>query len=335
METLCFLVMPCLNEEKSLRETCESLGYGTGCGGQRRHHHLVIVDNGSSDGSVKVAEIIRDRSLAGTVHIVNESTRGFVPARSAGVTYVKKIVRDFRCQHSKCLVLQVDADAEYSKDYLSCFEEAALAHGPGNLFEAQSVMPNGASNADLSLLRKLNEFDERFFDKESSCEDFVVDDKVVGYFLSDWESIGGLMREYLDGREYIFCGTSRMWIRMRWQGFTRQMVSGASCVHSLRKLEEGADIFSASAGWPRGSIWREMWRSSVGYIPNSADLLSPREQVLWGKVLAERERHLMSLFVHLPAILMGDSRGTKRMTPLDGLVAAFDRGGIDLREDLL
>lgn len=329
------MVMPCLNEENNLQKTCESLGFGTSCGGQRRHHHLVIVDNGSSDETLKAAEIILDRSLPRTVHIVSESTRGFVPARSAGVAYAKKIARDFHCPHSECLVLQVDADADYSRDYPSCFAETASAFGPGNLFEAASIMPNNSSDIDRALLSKLDEFDQRFFDKKSCGEDFVVDDKVVGYFLSDWESIGGLTREFLNDQEYIFCGTTRMWIRMRQQGFNRQMVPGASCAHSLRKLSEGADVFSASAGWPRGSIWKEKWRSSVGYAPTAAELLSPCEQPLWNKVLAERERHLASLFIHLPKILEDESREAKKMTPLDALVAAFNRGGMDLTEDFL
>lgn len=335
MITLCFLVMPCLNEEKNLRDTCESLGFGSPSGGQLSHQHLVIVDNGSSDGTVGVAESIRDTSLSGTVHIVSESTRGFVPARSAGVEYVKQHTRELGCPQSECLILQVDADAVYSRDYSHCFQNAASLGGTGNLYEAESVLPSKASDAEFALLRNLDEFDEQFFAEKSGGEDFVVDDKIVGYFLSDWESVGGLKREYLeDGREYIYCGTSRMWIRMHRQGFSRQMVPGASCAHSLRKLEEGADIFSATAGWPRSSAWKKRWRSAVGQTPTAEDLLAPEGRSLWAEVISEREKHLASLFVHLPKVLEEAARETASMTPLDALVAAFARSGIDLREDL-
>jgi hypothetical protein len=334
MINLCFLVMPCLNEEMNLRDTCASLGFGSPYDGRRSHHHLVIVDNGSSDGTIGVAESIRDMSLAGTVHIVRESTLGFVTARSAGVDYVKQHVRELRCPQSECLVLQVDADAVYSRDYSQCFENAACLGGIGNLYEAESVLPNRASDAEFALLRDLTKIDEQFFEEKSSGQDFVVDDKMVGYFLSDWESVGGLKREFLGGREYLYCGTSRMWIRMHRQGFRRRMVPGASCAHSLRKLEEGADIFSATAGWPRSSIWKKRWRSTVGKIPTAEELLAPSGRTLWADVISERERHLASLFIHLPKVLEEAGRETMTITPLDALVAAFARNGIDLKEDL-
>ena len=333
MVNLCFLIMPCLNEEKTLRETCESLGFGSSYRNQRKNHHLVVVDNGSNDRTVEVAEKIRDLSIAGTVHIVSENILGFVPARSAGVKYVQKYSMELRCPQSECLILQVDADAEYSRDYPSCFEETASIYGLGNLFEAESIIPTKARDAEITLLHNLGNFDERFFERIYTKEDFVVDDKIVGYFLQDWNSTGGLKREYLDDREYIFCGTSRMWIRMRSQGFRRQMVAGATCAHSLRKLKEGAAIYSASAGWPRGSIWKERWRALVGQIITVEELIAPNVHSLWNRVLTERERHLQAMFFHLPMVYEESQKKTG-ITPLDGLIAAFARSGIDLREDL-
>lgn len=333
MVTSCFMVMPCLNEELNLQKTCASLGFGIP-GTQPQGIDLVIVDNGSTDDTVGIASQIKDTCSAGTVHVIHESVRGFVPARSAGVEFVDQYVRNRGLRQSECLILQVDADAEYSSDYPHRFVESASAMGLGNIFEAESIIPSGISEEESDLLYRLDTFDKRFFENEVCGEDFVIDDKMVGYFLSDWHLSGGLQREFLDGREYIFCGSSRMWIRMQRKGFKRKMVSGAACAHSIRKLsEDGADIFSASAGWPRSSGWKERWRSEAGRVPTAGHLLEPRRHSLWNSVLAERERHLAAMFVHLPIVLAENARAAVNITPLRALVSAFEHSGIDLTED--
>ena len=76
--------MPCLNEEELLESTCRSLGFGQSKVSTLENLHLILVDNGSDDDTLAVMEHVKERSPPGSVQIVREMERGYVPARHTG-----------------------------------------------------------------------------------------------------------------------------------------------------------------------------------------------------------------------------------------------------------
>lgn len=157
-----FIVMPCLNEESALAATCKSLGFGIGVSGVT-DGVLIVVDNGSADQTLQIAQDIQRNSPANSVLLVSEPEKGFVPARMRGASEVVKQAKLQGLPLSRTMLLQVDADAEYSPDYVSRFVAAANRLGEGHLFEAESVLPDYLNPSEHDLMKLLHETDSRFF----------------------------------------------------------------------------------------------------------------------------------------------------------------------------
>ncbi|QQD71574.1 glycosyltransferase family 2 protein [Acidithiobacillus ferrivorans] len=110
-----FIVIPCLNEEDCITATCASLGFGDGLEPPGR---LVLVDNGSSDGTAKLMLAIQRASPPGHVLITQEHRRGYVAARRAGMAKVIDVAQRDQVPEEDVLILQADADTIYLPDYL-------------------------------------------------------------------------------------------------------------------------------------------------------------------------------------------------------------------------
>lgn len=330
MET--FVVIPCLNEAENILETVNSLGFGRSSS-LAATVHLVLVDNGSEDNTPQIINQIKNENTVNRVLVAHENQRGFVPARRRGVD----VARDFAIKNGickeRCLIMQVDADADYSPGYLKKFSDLATNIGEGYLFEAESIPHVCMSHNETELMRRMMKFDSEFMPSEPAGADCIVDDKMVGYLLSDWERVGGLQRDWVSGKEFVFCGTTRMWIRMLSHSFKRILVDGATCGHSLRKISEGADIFFATGGWPRGQIWKTQWRSRYPIVASTSQLLSSKGEAIYESVLESRKQHLDAMFKFLPELVESKINSAKKLDGALIILEAFKMAGIDISID--
>lgn len=329
--------MPCLNEENALAATCKSLGFGIGVS-RDVEGVLIIVDNGSADRTLQIAQGIQRNSPANSVLLVSEPEKGFVPARMRGANEVVKQAKLLGLQLSRTILLQVDADAQYSPDYVSGFVAEASRLGEGHLFEAESVLPECLTPSEHDLMRLLHETDSKYLDSldlKVATADCVVDDKMVGFILSDWVAFGGIVRDWVNGKEMVYCGTSRFWLRLLAKGFTRVLVENSRCAHSVRKMSEGADIFAATGGWPRGSNWKHRWRQRFPEPLSASDFIAAQGTLVYEATLECRQAHLEAMFRCTPNVLLSHIAGQKEINPALILIEGFDSAGLDLREDLV
>src|SRR5437764_1322656 len=95
MKLLLCVVIPCLNEEHTLADTCQSLGFGADCETEP-DSVLILVDNGSEDGTRVVAEQVQNNAPTGTVVIAEEPERGYVPPRRKGNNLAAEIAVERR-----------------------------------------------------------------------------------------------------------------------------------------------------------------------------------------------------------------------------------------------
>jgi hypothetical protein len=249
------MVMPCLNESKSLRNTCQSLGFGLGQITDSQGEVLVIVDNGSSDDSLTIAKEVAQNSPIGTVLLAVEEDRGHVPARAKGVAIAQEHV-------GAEFIVQVDADTEYEPGYTKSLWAAGRAHGQGTLVEATMAWPLDFLERNARLVKVIAEQDEV---SSNTCGvDVVVDDKGCGYWLQDYELWGGHVREYWSSGEEMLAETTRLFIRGLVQGARRALVDGATARHSTRNWTRNAELEFASAGFPMPPSWQEQWTRSGG-----------------------------------------------------------------------
>src|SRR5262245_31282857 len=108
------LVIPCLNEEENLANTCASLGFGTGKDVSPLGVVLFLIDNGSSDSTIAIAEQLKLNSRENTVFVGHESERGFVPPRHRGNLMAKELAHSMNWNLEDILILQADADTHYA-----------------------------------------------------------------------------------------------------------------------------------------------------------------------------------------------------------------------------
>lgn len=110
-----FVVMPCLDEGRGLTATCASLGMFRPA--VHETTRFVLVDNGSRDDTLAVMRAVADRAAPGSVSVVEEPERGYVPARRRGAEVVREVAALMRVPTDEALVLQVDADTTYGEGY--------------------------------------------------------------------------------------------------------------------------------------------------------------------------------------------------------------------------
>lgn len=301
------IVMPCLNEEVLLRQTCLSLGFGRGINGSA-DPFLVLVDNGSSDRTPEIMAAVRDGSPAGAVHIVEQRDRGYVPARHAGVLAAADIAGQMH--HSDAFVLQVDADTVYSDDYVHRMTRAFLGNAD-SLIEGASVVHRDFRQRYPGFHQLSESVDTAVIDHTDEADSVIVPDAICGFSLSNYFRWGGHRREYLSNGEEIYAETTRLYIRARLMGCTKFKDSHALAFQSRRKVVANPGMHFSCAGFPRGQQWRERWQATHPGRIALDDFEAPDAAQRFSRLLTERRSHLIVLFVLLPAAL-GISRANDR-----------------------
>lgn len=295
MET--FIVIPCLNEEDRIAATCASLGFGDELEPLGR---LVLVDNGSSDGTVKVMSAIQRASPPGHVLITHEHRRGYVAARRAGMATVLAVAQREKVSEEDVLVLQADADTIYLPGYAKTMVDANFG-GRGRLLEASAVTSrefNLEFPAFGQLCREVDTDMERWF--APAERQVVVDDKVCAFLLADYRAWGEHKDELDDRGELVFAETTRLFMRAKSRGMVwRDRVESAQALPSRRRLRTHAPGYFACSGFPRQTIWMEAWGA-----PSEAErfLRSPHSWTTLSRLVRSRQRHQLALFGLLPAI---------------------------------
>lgn len=300
MET--FIVIPCLNEEDCIAATCASLGFGDGLEPLGR---LVVVDNGSSDGTVEVISAIQRAAPPGDVLITHEHKRGYVAARRAGMAAVTLVAQREQLAEEDVLVLQADADTIYLPGYVQTMVDAHCG-ARGHLLEASAVTSrefNHEFPAFAQLCRKVDTEMERWFAPEE--RQVVVDDKVCAFLLADYRAWGEHQDE-LDNRGDLVLGeTTRLFMRAMGGGVvSRDRVESAEALPSRRRLRMQAPGYFACSGFPRHTRWME-----ARGAPEEAErfLRSPNSSSTLSRLVRSRQRHQLALFGLLPAIYGYDS----------------------------
>jgi hypothetical protein len=294
------IVIPCLNEEAILASSCQSLGFGIG-GTVPLNATLILVDNGSDDATLEVAKGIAARSPSTTVVVVNEATRGFVPARHRGVITAAAIAAEFGKAEEDVLILQGDADTIYSSDYSAAMNSAALTAGPGVLLKARTLLPDAFIQDFPDYLQLCDTVDAQFGDLLSDHpEDVVIDDKACGFRLSDYLCWGGHQREFTANGDEVYAETTRLYLRGKSLGARAVLVDAATATHSTRRIFEHAGVDLATSGFPRESSWRQHWERALEPIADLRTLLRQPKSALVDTALIWRRRHVLALFGILP-----------------------------------
>lgn len=296
------IVIPCFNEEQSLFLTCASLGFGIGINISPDDTVLIIVNNNSTDKTASVAERIKLNSPKNTVIVGFEIQKGFVPARHCGILLAKELAQFMNWNIYDIFILQGDADTIYSDNYISLMRLKAKEFGGNNLIEACVDVSHSFKNEYQAYIDLCDKIDNKFvklFSTELS-DDNVVDDKAVGYWLSDYFTWGGHQREYDKSGDEIYAETTRLYIRARANGAKRVLVDAAHVFHSARKILREPLLHLATAGFPRETQWNIQWQlANVNHL----ELGSLCAQLNNPTVLAAisiREMHLIALFCALP-----------------------------------
>lgn len=296
------VVIPCLNEEVSLERTCESLGFCHGPHGLSDDTLLALVDNGSTDRTVSVMERVLDRSLAGQVHILHESERGYVPPRRRGVLFARDVAQARRVPEEHVLIVQADADTAYRSLYVDTLAAAAVGLGRGVLLEGLRETPPDFAGAHPGFVTLCDRADADIAAAFVAPEiDVIVDDKASAFALADYFAWGGLSREYTSAGEEVYAETSRFYMRGRLRGARRVTVTEAIAYPSRRKLYDDPVHYFATAGFPREASWyRHFDHAYRG--PRGLDAF---ENQAAAEMLAEairmRQAHCVALFALLPA----------------------------------
>jgi len=300
MSALVAVVIPCLDEEEGLAATCHSLGFGDGAV-RADDSFLILVDNGSVDGTADVAMRIRDASLPGTVILAKEKERGYVPPRRRGNALAMELAQTRGVPIDRVLIVQADADTNYSSGYAESMRRTATEAGAGVMIEARSGWSEKFVAEHGGYIQLCDEVDSSF---ESLLgggpDDVVVDDKACAYWLSDYEMWGGHCREYVAAGDEILSETTRLYIRARSHGASRHLCDEAITLHSSRRIVSEPALSFATAGFPREAGFRTAW-SHHYQGPNDLMQFSAREnRPQISLAITSRQAHLRALFELLP-----------------------------------
>jgi glycosyltransferase involved in cell wall biosynthesis len=294
------VVMPCLNEERTLEKTCRSLGFADSLE-RASNAKLIIVDNGSTDATLAIASDIQKNAEPGNVVIAQESERGYVPPRHRGNLVAREIASLAGISDSKVLILQADADTSYSKEYVAEMRRVAerVPH-PSFMLRAMTTYPPELQSECASFLELCERIDGPFEHLLTDHpDDVIVDDKACGYRLSDYFTWGGHRREFADWGDEIHSETTRLYIRALSFGCRAALVNNAIAIHSPRRLFEHPAIEFATSGYPRDSTWLREWKQALESIDSmgcfeETSNLALREAIRW------RQIHILALFGILP-----------------------------------
>jgi glycosyltransferase involved in cell wall biosynthesis len=310
-------VMPCLNEKSYLGAAVKSLGFGEGAEPADEDVFLILVDNGSTDGTIGLMQRIAAASRQGSVRLVVEAERGFVPPRRRGVAVAAQLAVDHGVPFDELLVLQADADTVYRSGYARWMWNA-LEGRRGFLLEG--------------ALRRSEEFDaahQAYRDLERSVDgalesmavddqdDVVVDDKACGYLVSDYLRWGGHAREFDDAGSEVHAETTRLYIRARLaHGAVKLRVNPAQATASRRRILEDPALQFATAGFPREESWVTQWRQLHPRRWAIDEFARTRAHPDVHEAVFYRAAHEIALFVLLPW-LVGAASGRPKALAAD------------------
>ncbi|HEV2746372.1 MAG TPA: glycosyltransferase family A protein [Allosphingosinicella sp.] len=298
-------VIPCLNEEQYLAAAAASLGFGERAAARADEDvHLILVDNGSTDGTLTLMKAIAASSRPGTVHVVSEPERGFVPPRRRGVVLAAEMADGRGIPADRLLILQADADTVYWPDYARWMWD--------RLQGRRGLLLEGA-------LRRSEDFDakhvgyralERLVDEGLECDavedadDVVVDDKACGYLLADYFSWGGQFREYDAAGSEIHAETTRLFIRAHLRhGVEKLRVNPAQATASRRRIIADPALHFATKGFPREAAWIARWRERHPHTRSVDEFARDPEHPEVREACFYRRAHEIALFELLPSLV--------------------------------
>lgn len=294
------IVIPCLNEEATLRSTCTSLGFGDPDVLPPADAILILVDNGSDDRTLEVMEAVQ-RASPDRVILAQEAERGYVPPRHRGVLVARDRAARDGCSDDGVLILQADADTLYEPCYVPEMVHAARG--------AQGAMIEGVAHTSDEFIAahpgyyRLADAADRAVDQFSVAEadEVIIDDKVAGYRLSDYLAWGGHRREYDRQGDEIHAETSRLYLRGKMQGADRVRAAGALAFPSRRKVEQDPLLYFATAGFPREASWRRRWQTAQGSDLKLKDFERSDAVQRFEEAVFLRQAHSLVLFSLIPA----------------------------------
>lgn len=318
-KVLTFVVMPCLNEAVLIARTLASLGFSANKEAPP-DTHLVVVDNGSSDGTIEILQQIRSDASA-PVHILSEPLRGYVPPRRKGVEAAEALSQTIGADPSSVLILQADADTSYQSGYVAAMQLAVAPHA-GIILEGATRHPFGFNEVHQKYIAAERLVDDvtESFDAEDEHE-VVVDDKVCGYRLSDYLLWGGLFEEMTAAGDHIHAETTRMYIRAKLRHGTRKIrINAAGAASSRRKVFENPWLHYSTVGFPREEKWVREWITKRSDDRRASDVDQFAMLALDGKepdAVFLRRAHQLALFRYLPALVRSAAGNTTSMPPED------------------
>lgn len=299
---LTVVVMPCRDEEAGLRTACASLGFDDGPAPPDAH--LVLVDNGSRDGTWRAMSGVRDRAAPGSVTCVREPRHGHVPARVRGVRAAGELAAERGLTHGDVLLVQADADTGYGSRYVAHMAAAARDLGPGCLLEGRSVPPRPERDACADFRALEADVDAVVGPLLNPDEalDAIVDDKTAGFLLSDYLRWGGHRREFTSAGHEVLAETTRLWLRARAAGASRRHVHGATAVTSQRRILADPALAFATAGFPRDAGWVAAWGATYEGA-RGMEAFRPGGEAQVDGAIRSRVSHLIAMFRVLPDLV--------------------------------
>jgi glycosyltransferase involved in cell wall biosynthesis len=307
-----YIVMPCLNEERELVAACASLGFGPHSATEKSGGTLVLVDNGSSDGTLELMRDIQQASPSGAVELTYELERGYVPPRRRGIDLVSQLTLEEGLNDEDVLILQADADTQYQPGYVAEMRAVCEAAGPQTLLEGRAEAPPEFAlehSAYQALCEQVSMSVRALCCAEA--DDVIVDDKISAFRLADYRVWGGHVREYDPQGQEIHAETSRLFLRAKSDGARKMIVEGAVARPSRRKLYESPGLYFATNGFPHGAEWVARWRRAYAKIDSFEALHQSHPQVCEAILL--RQCHDLILFGVLP-LWVGHAAETQSAT---------------------
>ncbi len=297
-------VMPCLNEEALVEASAASIGFGASASPAAADVFLVLVDNGSTDGTLDRIGGIASGSREGSVAIIEEPERGYVPPRRRGTVFVEQLAATMGEPPENWLVLQADADTTYLPGYAQWMQQF--------LGSRRNVLLEGAVKRDAEFDAAYPEYRMLELSVDSALETFavpdedevIVDDKTCGFLLSDYLQWGGHFREYEAGGTEIHAETTRLLLRARLaHGAAKIRVNPAQAIPSRRRIREDPALHFATAGFPRENSWLQRWRARHPRLRNIADFASDPADPEVVEACFYRRAHEIALFWLLPWVV--------------------------------
>ena len=293
-----------------------SLGFGRTRSPAAPDVYLVLVNNGSTDGTLDVMQRIASASRPGSVSIVDEPERGFVPPRRSGALFVSQLAARVGQPPDRWLVLQADADTQYLPGYAQWMQQF-LGSRRGVLLEG-AVKRDATFDAAFPTYRTLERQVDAVFAVVSVAdeEDVVVDDKTCGYVLADYLGWGGHFREFEAGGSEVYAETTRLLLRVRLaHGVTKMRVNPAQAIPSRRRILEDPALHFATAGFPREAGWLRRWRERHPKYRTVVEFASDSDDPEVIEACFYRRAHDIALFWLLPWLVKRAIDGTSFSTP--------------------